>query len=117
MVTTTPQLLAVIATNPGSRGRRVLNDLGIDVADIKRLLHCYINIPRTAFGRRTRRGRPGKKQPDRCSFCGHARSETRRLVAAPTCGSAPTASPDAAKSSPTRPPPPDSCRGYGSEDP
>ncbi|GGN89292.1 hypothetical protein GCM10011579_083990 [Streptomyces albiflavescens] len=80
---TTPQLLAVIATNPGSRARRVLNDLGVDVADIKRLLHCYINVPRTPFGRRSRRGRPGKKQADRCSFCGHARSEERRLVAGP----------------------------------
>ncbi|MET8966062.1 ClpX C4-type zinc finger protein [Streptomyces sp. NPDC004074] len=83
VVTSAPQLLAVIAINPGSRGRRVLNDLGVDVADIKRPLHCYINVPRTAFGRRTRRGRPGKKQPDRCSFCGHPRSETRRLVAGP----------------------------------
>ncbi|WP_107416073.1 Clp protease N-terminal domain-containing protein [Streptomyces sp. CdTB01] len=80
---TTPQLLAVIATNPGSRARRVLNDLGVDVADIKRLLHCYINVPRTPFGRRSRRGRPGKKQPDRCSFCGHPSSEDRRLVAGP----------------------------------
>ncbi|MFF0793760.1 Clp protease N-terminal domain-containing protein [Streptomyces spiralis] len=80
---TTPQLLAVIATNPGSRGRRVLNDLGVDVADIKRLLHCYINVPRTAFGRRSRRGRPGKKQADRCSFCGHGRSDERRLVSGP----------------------------------
>ncbi|MFD4231874.1 ClpX C4-type zinc finger protein [Streptomyces sp. NPDC058545] len=74
------RLLAVIATDPGSRGRRVLNDLGIDVAGIKRLLHCYINVPRTAFGRR---GRPGTKQADRCSFCGHPRSEDRRLVAGP----------------------------------
>ncbi|MFI9604795.1 Clp protease N-terminal domain-containing protein [Streptomyces sp. NPDC052043] len=80
---TTPQLLAVIATNPGSRARRVLNDLGVDVADIKRLLHCYINVPRTPFGRRPRRGRPGKKQAHRCSFCGHARSEEHRLVAGP----------------------------------
>jgi len=83
VVTTTPQLLAIIATNPGSRGRRVLNDLGIDVADIKRLLHCYINVPRTAFGRRSRHGRLGKKQSDRCSFCGHSRSEDRRLVSGP----------------------------------
>ncbi|MFJ3658353.1 ClpX C4-type zinc finger protein [Streptomyces nigra] len=83
IVATTPQLLAVIATNPGSRGRRVLNDLGVDVADIKRLLHCYINVPRTAFGRRSRRGRSGKRQPARCSFCGHPRSEERRLVAGP----------------------------------
>ncbi|MFG2794193.1 ClpX C4-type zinc finger protein [Streptomyces sp. NPDC048419] len=80
---TTPQLLAVIATNPGSRARRVLNDLGVDVADIKRLLHCYINVPRTPFGRRPRRSRPGKKQTDRCSFCGHARSEERPLVTGP----------------------------------
>jgi hypothetical protein len=80
---TTPQWLAVIATNPGSRARRVLNDLGVDAADIKRLLHCYINVPRTPFGRRSRRGRSGKKQPDRCSFCGHARSKERRLVAGP----------------------------------
>ncbi|MFR0357523.1 ClpX C4-type zinc finger protein [Streptomyces sediminimaris] len=80
---TTPQLLAVVATNPGSRARRVLNDLGVDVADIKRLLHCYINVPRIPFGRRSRRGRPGKKQPGRCSFCGHPRSQERRLVAGP----------------------------------
>jgi len=55
----------------------------VDVADIKRLLHCYINVSRTAFGRRSRRGRSGKKQPARCSFCGHPRSEERRLVAGP----------------------------------
>ncbi|MFF3467074.1 ClpX C4-type zinc finger protein [Streptomyces sp. NPDC002619] len=83
IIVNTPQLLAVIATNPGSRARRVLNDLGVDVADIKRLLHCYINVPRTPFGRRSRRGRGGKKQLDRCSFCGHPRSEERRLVAGP----------------------------------
>ncbi|WP_107440202.1 ClpX C4-type zinc finger protein [Streptomyces sp. 142MFCol3.1] len=81
IVATTPQLLAVIATNPGSRGRRVLNDLGVDLADIKRLLHCYINVPRTALGRRPRRG--GKRQQARCSFCGHPRSEERPLVAGP----------------------------------
>ncbi|MGW2936993.1 ClpX C4-type zinc finger protein [Streptomyces sp. NPDC001156] len=51
------------------------------MADIKRLLHCYINVPRTALGCRSRRGRPGKRRPDRCSFCGHPRSETRRPVA------------------------------------
>ncbi|MFF3872843.1 ClpX C4-type zinc finger protein [Streptomyces sp. NPDC001978] len=83
IIVNTPQLLAVIATNPGSRARRVLNHLGVDVADIKRLLHCYINVPRTPFGRRSRRGRGGKKQRDRCSFCGHPRSEERRLVAGP----------------------------------
>ncbi|MGW7427549.1 ClpX C4-type zinc finger protein [Streptomyces sp. NPDC054813] len=40
-------------------------------------------LPRTPFGRRSRRARGGKKQPDRCSFCGHPRSEERRLVAGP----------------------------------
>ena len=83
VVANTPQLLAVIATNPGSRARRVLNDLGVDVVDIKRLLHCYINVPRTAFGRRSRRRRTGKQQPARCSFCGQPRTEERRLVAGP----------------------------------
>ncbi|WP_432193601.1 ClpX C4-type zinc finger protein [Streptomyces sp. bgisy027] len=34
-----PTALEVIATNLGSRARRVLNDLGVDVADIKRRLH------------------------------------------------------------------------------
>jgi hypothetical protein len=41
-----------------------------------------INVPRTALGRRSRR----KPRPDtqaRCSFCGHAESEERRLVAGP----------------------------------
>ncbi|GAA2628281.1 Clp protease N-terminal domain-containing protein [Streptomyces vastus] len=83
VVVNTPQLLAVIATNPGSRARRVLNALDVDVADIKRQLHCYVNVPRTAFGRRTRR----KRRPDDtsacCSFCGHPSSDERRLVAGP----------------------------------
>ncbi|MGY4925651.1 ClpX C4-type zinc finger protein [Streptomyces sp. 900105755] len=83
IVVNTPQLLAVIATNPGSRARRVLNDLGVDVADIKRQLHCYVSVPRTPFGRRTRR----KHRPDdafaRCSFCGKPGSDERRLVAGP----------------------------------
>lgn len=83
VVVTTPQLLAVIATNHGSRARRVLNDLGVDVADIKRQLHCYISVPRTAFGRRTRRKRRADDASARCSFCGHPASDERRLVAGP----------------------------------
>jgi hypothetical protein len=51
VVVATPQPLAVIATNPGSRGRRVLNDFGADVADLKRLSHCHINLPRSGSGR------------------------------------------------------------------
>ncbi|GAB2972264.1 hypothetical protein GCM10023080_040440 [Streptomyces pseudoechinosporeus] len=83
VVVNTPQLLAVIATNPGSRARRVLNDLGVDVADIKRQLHCYINVPRTVFGRRTRRKRRPEDPSVRCSFCGKPGGDERRLVAGP----------------------------------
>ncbi|MFF1676200.1 ClpX C4-type zinc finger protein [Streptomyces sp. NPDC058256] len=83
VVVNTPQLLAVIATNPGSRARRVLDDIGIDTADIKRQLHCYINVPRTAFGRRSRRRSRPDERSARCSFCGHPRTEERRLVAGP----------------------------------
>jgi hypothetical protein len=83
IVVTTPQLLAVIATNPGSRARRILNALGVDVADIKRRLHCYVNVPRTSFGRRTRRKRRPDDSSARCSFCGHPGSDERRLVAGP----------------------------------
>ncbi|MGW7544006.1 ClpX C4-type zinc finger protein [Streptomyces sp. NPDC054770] len=83
VVVNTPQLLAVIATNPGSRARRVLNDLGVDVADIKRLLHCYINVPRTVFGRRTRHKRRPEDSSARCSFCGKPGNDERRLVAGP----------------------------------
>ncbi|WP_306186541.1 ClpX C4-type zinc finger protein [Streptomyces sp. MK5] len=83
VVVTAPQLLAAIAANPGSRARRVLNDLGVDVADIKRQLHCYISVPRTVFGRRTRRKRRVDDTAARCSFCGHPASAERRLVAGP----------------------------------
>ncbi|MEV4453406.1 ClpX C4-type zinc finger protein [Streptomyces mirabilis] len=83
VVVNTPQLLAVIAVNPGSRARRVLNALGVDVADIKRQLHCYVNVPRTAFGRRTRRKRRPDDTSARCSFCGQPGSDERRLVAGP----------------------------------
>jgi hypothetical protein len=80
-VVNTPQLLAVIATNPGSRACRVLNALDVDVADIKRQLHCYVNVPRTAFGRRTRRKRRPDDTSARCSFCGRPGSDERGLVA------------------------------------
>ncbi|MFE5814860.1 ClpX C4-type zinc finger protein [Streptomyces sp. NPDC056479] len=83
IVVNAPQLLAVIATNPGSRARRVLNDLGVDVADIKRQLHCYVNVPRIPFGRRTRRKRRPDDASARCSFCGKPGGDERRLVAGP----------------------------------
>ncbi|MFD3928324.1 ClpX C4-type zinc finger protein [Streptomyces sp. NPDC058614] len=82
VIVSTPQLLAVIATNPASRAYRVLQALDVDVADIKRQLHCHINVPRTALGRRSRRKTRSDAQA-RCSFCGHAESDERRLVAGP----------------------------------
>ncbi|MGX1675288.1 Clp protease N-terminal domain-containing protein [Streptomyces sp. NPDC055400] len=88
VVVNTPQLLAVIALKPGSRARRVLNDIGINTAGIntagiKRQLHCYINVPRTSFGHRTRRKHRLDDSTARCSFCGHPRSDEHRLVAGP----------------------------------
>ena len=52
----TEQLLFVLATDPGGRARRVLNALGVQVADVKReLAPC---LPRTSR-RRRRRARSG----------------------------------------------------------
>jgi hypothetical protein len=80
-VVNTPQLLAVIATNPGSRARRVLQDIGVDVAAVKRELHCYTSTP---LGRRSRfRRRTRDAEQAHCSFCGRPRTEALRLVAGP----------------------------------
>jgi ATP-dependent Clp protease ATP-binding subunit ClpA len=38
----TEHLLAVLALDPGSRARRILNDPGVDIAAIKRELNCYV---------------------------------------------------------------------------
>jgi ATP-dependent Clp protease ATP-binding subunit ClpA len=75
----TEHLLGVLALDPGSRARRVLNDLDVDVAAIKRELNCYVTLnPR----RRRRRG--GKVRSDSaCSFCGRPASESGQLVAGP----------------------------------
>src|SRR4029453_1784354 len=40
----TEHLLAVLALDPGSRARRVLNDLGTDIAAIKRELQCHLTV-------------------------------------------------------------------------
>jgi ATP-dependent Clp protease ATP-binding subunit ClpA len=76
----TEHLLLVLALDSGSRARRVLADLGIDIALIKKELACYVaGSPRRArrFGRR--RG----ARPPTCSFCGAAETATRRLVHGP----------------------------------
>ena len=74
----TEHLLAVLALDPGSRARRILNELEVDVAAIKGELNCYLTLkPR-------RRRRSGKVRSDSaCSFCGRPASEAGQLVAGP----------------------------------
>lgn len=76
----TEHLLLVLALDPGSRARRVLIDLGVDIALIKKELACYV----TGNPRRPRRfgRRRGPRQPT-CSFCGAAETPSRRLVHGP----------------------------------
>lgn len=76
----TEHLLAVLALDHGSRAHRVLVDLGVDVADVKKELACYVtlNPPRPRRLRRTRRS----KSPT-CSFCGVPESARRPLVHGP----------------------------------
>jgi hypothetical protein len=75
----TEHVLAVLVLDPGSRARRILNDLDVDVATIKRELNCFITLnPR----RRRRHG--GKFRKDStCSFCGRPAANVGRLVAGP----------------------------------
>jgi hypothetical protein len=75
----TEHLLAVLALDPGSRARRILNDLDVDIAAIKRELNCFVTLnPR----RRRRHGR--KPHLDAaCSFCGRTPADPGQLVAGP----------------------------------
>jgi ATP-dependent Clp protease ATP-binding subunit ClpA len=76
----TEHLLFVLALDAGSRARRVLNDLGTDIAAIKKELECYVT------GKPRRRGSRGKRPaaPGRaCSFCGRSEKIAGRLVAGP----------------------------------
>lgn len=75
----TEHLLFVLATDPGSRARRVLNELGVDVAAIKRELGPIAPPRRVSLtGRRRRQARERV-----CSFCRRPRSATGPLVAGP----------------------------------
>jgi ATP-dependent Clp protease ATP-binding subunit ClpA len=81
-------LLFVLALDAGGRARRVLNELGTDIAAIKRELECYVT------GTPPRRGSRWKRTPAAhgrtCSFCGRAENVSGRLVAGPgvsICGS------------------------------
>jgi ATP-dependent Clp protease ATP-binding subunit ClpA len=86
----TEHLLAVLALDPGSRARRVLNDLGIDIAAIKRELRCYTTVNPTRPARWWKR-RPAT-QPS-CSFCGQPSRTVGPLVNGPgvtICGACAT---------------------------
>jgi ATP-dependent Clp protease ATP-binding subunit ClpA len=73
----TEHLLFVLATDPGSSARRVLDDLGVDVATIKKDLEgCLGRTQRR--GRRHRRDTPAR----RCTFCGCPDAD-RPMVAGP----------------------------------
>jgi hypothetical protein len=77
----TEHLLFVLAFDPGGRARRVLNDLGIDIAAIKRELSCYVTgNPRRRVGRWKR---PAATTGRACSFCGRPEKIAGRLVAGP----------------------------------
>jgi ATP-dependent Clp protease ATP-binding subunit ClpA len=77
----TEHLLFVLALDPGGRARRVLNDLGTDIATIKRELDCYVT------GKPRRRGsrwkRPAGNTGRACSFCGRSERVSGGLVAGP----------------------------------
>jgi ATP-dependent Clp protease ATP-binding subunit ClpA len=75
----TEHLLGVLALDPGSRARRILNDLNIDIAAIKRELNCYVTL------KPPRRRRHGAKVRGHevCTFCGRPGSGAGQLVAGP----------------------------------
>jgi hypothetical protein len=75
----TEHLLAVLALDHGSRAYRVLIDLGVDIAGLKKELACYLTLspPRRRFGR----GR--QVSTSTCSFCGEAQTARRPLAHGP----------------------------------
>jgi len=70
----TEHLLFVLAADPGSRSRRLLNDLGVSFADVKRELASFVQPCRT--GRRRRR-----RAAATCSFCGKGATRDLQLIA------------------------------------
>jgi ATP-dependent Clp protease ATP-binding subunit ClpA len=73
----TEHLLGALALDPGSRARRVLAQLGVSIAPIKKELECYISPARQ------HRRKWGKALDERCSFCGKPPVGGLRLVAGP----------------------------------
>jgi hypothetical protein len=83
----TEHLMLVLVLDPGSRARRILLDLGTDIAVIKKELACHVTLNPRRIGRRRRRSGPT------CSFCGAAETPSRPLVHGPgvrICGTCTT---------------------------
>jgi ClpX C4-type zinc finger protein/ClpA/ClpB-like protein len=76
----TEHLLAVLALDPGGRARRVLNDLGADIAAVIRELQCHLRINPARPARWWKRRPPERSG---CSFCGHSDTTPDRLVNGP----------------------------------
>ena len=72
----TEHLLGALVLDPGSRARRVLIRIDTSIPAIKKELECYISPAR-------QRRRRGKKDDQRCSFCGKSRASGVQLVAGP----------------------------------
>jgi ATP-dependent Clp protease ATP-binding subunit ClpA len=68
-LTRTEHVLFVLALDPGSSARRVLNDLGVNPARVKKELNDLIPPPPRP-GRRGRRPRKPDQGERGCSFCG-----------------------------------------------
>jgi ATP-dependent Clp protease ATP-binding subunit ClpA len=75
----TEHLLLVLTMDPGSRARRVLLDLGTDIAAIKKELACHLTLNPRRIARWGRRRRGSSA----CSFCGAAETPARPLVHGP----------------------------------
>jgi hypothetical protein len=76
----TEHLLLVLALDPGSRARRVLTDLGVDIALIKKELACYLTIQPHRPRRFARRRQTHQSA---CGFCGAAETSARPLAHGP----------------------------------
>lgn len=77
----TEHVLFVLALDAGGRARRVLGDLGTDIAAIKRELECYVTgKPRR---RSSRWKRPATGTGRACSFCGRSEKVAGRLISGP----------------------------------
>jgi ATP-dependent Clp protease ATP-binding subunit ClpA len=72
----TEHLLAALVLDPGSRARRVLSRLGVNIAAVKKGLDCYV-------GPRKQRRRKRGKADLACSFCGKSQKQVKKLIAGP----------------------------------